>query len=74
MLPSVIFIAVGAASASTPTCSVSGRMIANKIQELPISVRKALAHWIAGRGQPFKISDAIPAGQEHRPFMRLLDT
>ena len=72
MLPSVIFIAAGAASASAPTCSVSGRPIANKIQELPISVRKALAHRIADRGQPFNIGDAIPAGQEQRPFMRLI--
>jgi hypothetical protein len=72
MLPSFMFIAAAAASASAPTCNAGGRPIATSLRELPASVRAALAHRVADRDQPFNISDAIAAGQERRPFMRLI--
>ena len=56
----------------SPSCGVGDRPVATAIRETPVSVQKAMAHRIAERGEPFNISDAVPPGQEHRPFMRFI--
>ncbi|WP_440847759.1 hypothetical protein [Sphingomonas sp. 22176] len=63
---------IAAAYGPAPMCGVSGRPVSTNIRELPISVRQALRHRVADRGQPFNVSDALPSGQERRPFMRLI--
>ncbi len=72
MVSLTLLAAAASASASSPSCGVGDRPVATTLRETPATVQKALAHRVADRGGPFNIGDAIPRGQEPRPFMRFI--
>ena len=69
---SLTLLAAAASASPSPSCGVGDRAVATTLREAPASVQKALAHRVADRGEPFNIGDAVPRGQEHRPFMRFI--
>ena len=69
---SFVLLTAAIASIASPPCTARDRPTVDTLREMPEPVRKALADQIADRGQPFNVGDAIPLGQQHRPFMRII--